>query len=414
MNHTGSSGPGMFGWPRYKVSIGQVAPEIIRNDITSFKKCILGVRLGHKNLEKARLEACVEWISENFESCAVAIGDSIYRHNLQLTHGLTPSAAETDALQKGQDFIDTYRPLFEQYGNACNFEFMLSSQISKSASFDTHLEQLKNLYEQNESFKRSVGNFAQAYLDKGDLITDGFTEANPRQKQLGNSSLFEELALFAFLRQNEWPVLVYPGSIKPIQEIADGKHPEAPDALKKLAYATLRQSKERVFFVDESVKPAVTPTASAEEDVSRPENLEFLPDFQDEEWEKLISYTEARAFKSGDVIIEYGQDDRSMYILANGSVEILLHDPKDGSKKRINTMDKGTVFGELALLDGRPRSATVSAMTNGYLFQLSLEKFEELQNQAPAIACALLIDIARVLSIRNRDMNERIQNLTSI
>ena len=396
-----------LGWPDYKAMVGDVFPNHIDKGLSQFEKCILGIDLGARNLKGPRLEACAEWISKNFKSCAVAIADSAHQYTLQLTLGLSQSSAHEEALRCGQEFIETYRPIFEKHAEKCSFDFSLLSKLRESANYQSDKDLLNRLHENHTTFSQSAETFAQKYpqsLGISDQLFNELAESTSRQQQLAVSHLIDELAMFACLKQDGWPILIYPGMLTPLQEIIEGKHPDVPESLKSLVFTHLRLQREKVYFMAE--------TADKEEEL--PESFEFLSDLSNDEWEKFITHTKGKSFKANDVLIEYGQDDRSMYILAQGKVDVFLHDPKDGSQKKINTLDKGTVFGELALLDGKPRSASVVASTDGLIFQLSFEDFSNLKNDDPNMACALLFDIGRVLSLRNRHMNEVVQNAPSV
>jgi len=72
------------------------------------------------------------------------------------------------------------------------------------------------------------------------------------------------------------------------------------------------------------------------------------------------------------------------------------------SLRRLTTVDAGSVIGEQAFLDGRPRSATIRAVTDCELLRLSFEAFEVLAAREPDLARSILFDLGRILSIRLR------------
>ena len=389
-----------FGWPSYNAITGEIHPGTI-TEFNQFTECMLGIDLGARNFRDGRLEACVDWISDNFDYCIVAIADTAHQYTLQLTKGMNPATAHEEALRMGETFVHRNRQLFEQYNSKCKFDFKLLSEFVESTVYKENNRSLQALLKNDSAFAQSVEAYAKAYprsLNLGSQIFNELEQSESRQLQLAISHLIEELTMYAFLKQERWPVLVYPRNIAPLSAIVDGKHPDAPDALKTLVFTSPKLQREKAFFTPERL--------DAEERI--PEDFELLPDFTDDEWEKLISYTTSVSFSAEDVLVEYGQEDRSMYILAQGMADIFLTDTKDGSQKRITTIEKGTVFGEMALLDGRPRSATVIALTGGLLFRLSLDDLNRLRTDDPDMACALLFDIGRVLALRNRHMNDRI------
>jgi CRP-like cAMP-binding protein len=68
------------------------------------------------------------------------------------------------------------------------------------------------------------------------------------------------------------------------------------------------------------------------------------------------------------------------------------------------------VIGEQAFLDGKPRSATLRAITDGEMLSVSLEAFQILAAHEPELARDMLLDLARTLSVKLRQANTFISN----
>ena len=67
-----------------------------------------------------------------------------------------------------------------------------------------------------------------------------------------------------------------------------------------------------------------------------------------------------RSFRRGEVIFHKGDPGTSMFAIVDGQVKIVL--PSDsGDEALLAVLDRGDIFGELSLIDGQPRSATVVA-----------------------------------------------------
>ena len=69
------------------------------------------------------------------------------------------------------------------------------------------------------------------------------------------------------------------------------------------------------------------------------------------------------------------------------------------------------MLGELAFFDGRPRSATLDAVTDVEVVRLDAAAFERLHEHAPELAHAMLRDLARILALRLRMASEVIADL---
>jgi CRP/FNR family cyclic AMP-dependent transcriptional regulator len=132
--------------------------------------------------------------------------------------------------------------------------------------------------------------------------------------------------------------------------------------------------------------------------------LVFLPDLDPEGWRRIVSYTERLRFSAGDVIIEAGDHDRSLYIIVEGRVEILLPTPT-GELRHYGTIEQ-SVTGEIAFLDGGPRTATIRALGEVELLRLSFESWEVLSARDPDLGRAILLNLARILAVRLRAADE--------
>jgi len=87
---------------------------------------------------------------------------------------------------------------------------------------------------------RWVHSFGGEYLARtARSFGSGGPSPSERWKRLAHEYLLEETALFACLAEDGWPVLVYPGSIDSIIEVAEGRHPSLPAPLRALRFIAL-------------------------------------------------------------------------------------------------------------------------------------------------------------------------------
>lgn len=128
-------------------------------------------------------------------------------------------------------------------------------------------------------------------------------------------------------------------------------------------------------------------------------------DLRSADWDKLVGYMRSERFAAGDVVLKAGEDDATLYFLAEGQVEVLAP-PGLFGQRRLAVISQGSVFGEIGFFDRRPRSATVRALTDVVALSLPRERFEAMAVWEPAIARVILIDLGRVLSRRLRVMLE--------
>jgi CRP-like cAMP-binding protein len=142
--------------------------------------------------------------------------------------------------------------------------------------------------------------------------------------------------------------------------------------------------------------PTESPTVSRE--------LVFLPDLDEEGWRRIMAHTERLRFAPGEIVINAGETDRSLYIVVDGVVEILLPTPQ-GELVPYGTIEQ-SITGEIAFLDGGPRTATIRAATSAELLRLSFESWEVLAARNPDLGRAILFDLARILAARLRTADE--------
>jgi CRP/FNR family cyclic AMP-dependent transcriptional regulator len=135
------------------------------------------------------------------------------------------------------------------------------------------------------------------------------------------------------------------------------------------------------------------------------DDLVFLRDRSEEDWARLLDHSELLRYRAGDLIIRAGEEDRSLYIIVDGSLEILLPDQR-GVEQRYGTIEPKSVTGEMAFLDGRPRAATIRALTDGEMLRLSFEAYETMAARYPELGRAILLDLGRILAARLRQANE--------
>jgi CRP/FNR family cyclic AMP-dependent transcriptional regulator len=130
----------------------------------------------------------------------------------------------------------------------------------------------------------------------------------------------------------------------------------------------------------------------------------FLRDRPEDDWLRLLGYTEVRRFSAGETIISAGEVDRALYIVSKGRLETLL--PGVEGDLHFGTIGPGSVAGEIAFLDGGPRSATIRAVSDGELLRLSFEAYEVLAARYPELGRAILLDLGRIMASRLRETNE--------
>jgi sulfate permease, SulP family len=116
------------------------------------------------------------------------------------------------------------------------------------------------------------------------------------------------------------------------------------------------------------------------------------------------------AHPKGGVIFHQGDSGTDLFMVTKGTASAYIHQAV-GRDFRLVTFAPGTVFGELAILDAGPRSASIIADDDFVSYALSREQFAVLSAEAPALAIKLLANLGRELSGRLRRADRMIDEL---
>jgi CRP-like cAMP-binding protein len=135
----------------------------------------------------------------------------------------------------------------------------------------------------------------------------------------------------------------------------------------------------------------------------------MLPEWGDEEWRHLLMSTTVKPFKTSDVVIQRGIDDRALYLVADGVLEVGVTTFDGVSVSSLARIGTASVIGEQSFFDGQSRSANVWAVTDGALLRWEFEQYVRFGAEKPELARDFLFAVARVLSTRLRLTTIRIR-----
>lgn len=139
------------------------------------------------------------------------------------------------------------------------------------------------------------------------------------------------------------------------------------------------------------------------------ESLHSVPlfeGFQPKQLKSLARWTTTRSYQPGQVIVAEGQTGLGLYVIQTGKVQITMHSAH--GEVELRTMGPGESFGEISLLDDRPRSATVTAVEWTTTVLLDKSQFLAEMHSHPEMALAIL----PVLVTWLREANNRVAELS--
>jgi CRP-like cAMP-binding protein len=129
------------------------------------------------------------------------------------------------------------------------------------------------------------------------------------------------------------------------------------------------------------------------------EFLSFVPIFSDlpaETLEKVEKIGTRRNYKKNDVILMEEESGTALFVIVTGKVKV-ARCSNDGREVILTILSDSDFFGEMAILDGLTRSATVTAIEETELFLLQRNDFMNLLHEHPEISVALLQELTKRL-----------------
>jgi CRP/FNR family transcriptional regulator/CRP/FNR family cyclic AMP-dependent transcriptional regulator len=132
----------------------------------------------------------------------------------------------------------------------------------------------------------------------------------------------------------------------------------------------------------------------------------LFSELNEEEFSQLASIVREQHYKKHTTIVHVDDPGSALYILKNGLVKVTIED-QHGYEMILRILYPTDFFGDMSLLDGMPRSATVTTQEPSEVLTISREHFLSIIEKSPKI----LLKVAAVLSKRLRKANELIHSL---
>lgn len=139
------------------------------------------------------------------------------------------------------------------------------------------------------------------------------------------------------------------------------------------------------------------------------ELLNRIPMFEvlsQEEKSSLSIHFALRRHVKNTIIINEGDETNSLYIILSGRVKVYLND-ESGKEVVLNCLNSGDYFGEMSLLDGEPRSASVMTEENCQFAVLNQKNFLQAIRNKPELSLSIILGF----SLRMRALSENVRSL---
>lgn len=148
---------------------------------------------------------------------------------------------------------------------------------------------------------------------------------------------------------------------------------------------------------------------------------DILKNLTDAQIEKVLGIARTVEFPAGAVIMKEGEEGDTIYIIREGTVEVVKSlimggDEQAADKSKVFTrLDASghAVFGEMALLETTKRSATIKAVTKCKFYEIKGEDFLHLAEDDHELGFRIIMNVARIVSARLRKADEDTVKLTT-
>ncbi|MGA9407666.1 MAG: Crp/Fnr family transcriptional regulator [Bacteroidota bacterium] len=154
------------------------------------------------------------------------------------------------------------------------------------------------------------------------------------------------------------------------------------------------------------------------EEVNFLRNVPIFNELSDQELEKIAGLGVRKKYKKGSIILLEEETGAALFVIVSGKVKIVRMDD-DGREVILSILGGSDFFGEMAILDGLTRSASVVATSKSELFMIHRRDFLKLLNDYPMVAIALLRELtgrlrkadAQIKSLSLKDAAGRVANV---
>lgn len=140
------------------------------------------------------------------------------------------------------------------------------------------------------------------------------------------------------------------------------------------------------------------------------EKVELFKGLSTTQLQPIIDICEVVQYGKNSLIFSQYDTERHLYIILEGSASVEMALPDKVYTEQLAPITAHEIFGELALLDGHQRSATVRAIDNLKVLLIRREKLAKVMNTDHHIAAILFYNLSRILAARLRETNVTLQN----
>jgi hypothetical protein len=174
--------------------------------------------------------------------------------------------------------------------------------------------------------------------------------------------------------------------------------PPADAYIERMKQSTWVPSTHQEPAAESDAAPAPPPPPAPAASPVDEESIEVFPEppgpvpisplfagFSQDELLEVIRGFRLRTFEAGDVVILEGERGDSVFIVTTGTVKAFVRNPQGGEPVPVRRMTEGDFFGEISVLSGKPRTATVTAATPCEMLELDRPTLDQITARYPNV-----------------------------
>jgi len=139
------------------------------------------------------------------------------------------------------------------------------------------------------------------------------------------------------------------------------------------------------------------------------QKAEIFSGLSKEQIEAVIAISEVKDYAADDTVFEEGDEGKEIFVLVDGKVVIEIQMKLKTEKALVHTVAPDQVFGEFALMDGQPRSASAVAVKDSSLLIIPIPAFNTLMKKQSDIGFIVMHNFNRILCSRIRKTNRELK-----
>ncbi|MGD0589750.1 MAG: Crp/Fnr family transcriptional regulator [Bacteroidota bacterium] len=138
-----------------------------------------------------------------------------------------------------------------------------------------------------------------------------------------------------------------------------------------------------------------------QEEINFLRNVPIFAELEEKDLLRVVKLGTSQKYKKGNIVVLEQESGAALFVIITGKVKVVRMD-EDGREVILSMFGPGEFFGEMSLLDGLARSASVVATMKSELFMIHRRDFLELLNEFPTVTISLLAELA--MRLRKADM----------